>query len=480
MIKAISGLLSAVHRFLTKHRVLLGTLTALAFAALLAVYNVSSGPLHNLNDIGGWTNRAMFIAMTAAVHAIVLIACAALSRCSFARVMLRQIILTAGFYIMLLAINHKTYAYVQVMLPAVRAMQSGGFAAGMAMETGLSAFALAVLRLLSATPVYPMYMMKLLAIAAMLAICLMMMRAAERNGLGIRTEALLALCVILPQGFMNAAATALIDVTAIAMLMGALTLYFSSDTPKRLAAAVLYGIACALSGVCLYALPVFVLAAYKDKSMKKTLPVFAFVWIASILPAVIGGAPVFSALLSLVHANFAAPAYASGSAGVYNLIPRALVTEIPQYASALRHLPALDLATNDQMYYTQAHFVVVTRGVMLAGLAAYTGALALVRRSGKPMIERALVLVLTALIVCPGATSGAWLLCDVLCLYAILARPSLRLPACLVLLATMCSSSYPMTEEVMLPMVYAFALVFIALLMLLGIVPMGREEGIHE
>lgn len=478
--KAIADRISAFRGWITRHRVLLGALTALAMAALLAVYHVSSGPLENMNDIGGWTNRAMFIAMTAAVHAGVLIACAALSRCSFARVVLRQAILTAGLYIMLLAINQKTYAYVQVMLPAVRAMQSGGFAAGMALETGLSAFALTMLRLLSATPVYPMYMMKLLAIASMLSICLMMMRAAERNGLGIRTEVLLALCVILPQGFMNAAATALTDVTAVALMMGALTLYFGCDNPKKIAAAAAYGLACAVSGVCLYALPVFALAAYRDRGFKKTVPVFVLVWIGAALPAVIGGAPVLSALSGLVHANFAAPAYASGSVGVFNVIPRALATEIAQYAATLRHLPALDLATHNQEFYTQEHFVIVTRGVMLAGLAAYTGALALMYRSEKPMFERTLVLVLAALIVCPGATSGAWLLCDVLCLYAILAQPKLRLPACLALFATAAGSCYPMTEEVMLPMVYAFALALCALLMLLGVVPNGREEKNHE
>ena len=480
MKKAITSMLSAFHRFLTRHRVVLGVLLALGLAALLAVNNVSSGPLKNLNDIGGWSNRALFIAMTAVVHAGVLIACAVLSQCSFARVALRELILTAGFYIMLLAINQKSYAYVQVMLPAVRAMQSGGFAAGMAMETGLSAFALTLLRLLSATPVYPMYMMKLLAIASLLAICLMMMRAAERNGLGIRTEVLLALCVILPQGFMNAAATALVDVTAVALLMGALTLQFGCQRPKAIAAATVYGLACAVSGVCLYALPVFVLAGWKDGSYKKAQTVFALVWLASLLPAVIGGAPVGSALSGLVYANFAAPAYASGSAGVYNLIPRALVTEIPQYAAALRHLPAIDQVTNAQQFYTQEHFVIATRGVMLAGLAAYCGAFALMLKSGKSMLERVFVLVLAALIVCPGATSGAWLICDALCLYAILAKPHLRLPACLVLFATMCASSYPMTEEVMLPMVYAFALTLIALLMLLDVVPLGREEIAHE
>ena len=93
-----------------------------------------------------------------------------------------------------------------------------------------------------------------------------------------------------------------------------------------------------------------------------------------------------------------------------------------------------------------------------------------------------MTLVLSALLACPNVTSGIWLAMDVLCLYAILAAPELRLPACMVLFATACSSCYPMTEEVMLPMVYAFVLCLTALCMLMGVMPMertGREEG-HE
>ena len=91
-----------------------------------------------------------------------------------------------------------------------------------------------------------------------------------------------------------------------------------------------------------------------------------------------------------------------------------------------------------------------------------------------------LTLVLGILIACPNVTSGAWLAADVLCLYALLAAPKLRLPACMVLFATACTSVYPMTEEVMLPMVYAFALCLGALCMLLDVIPMGREEKAHE
>ena len=103
--------------FLTRHRLLFCALLSALLSALLAVYNVSSGPLFNLNDIGGWNNRALFIVMTAFVHASMLMFCALFSRVRFSRIALRQVILTAGLFIMLLAINQKAYVYVNVLQP---------------------------------------------------------------------------------------------------------------------------------------------------------------------------------------------------------------------------------------------------------------------------------------------------------------------------------------------------------------------------
>ena len=40
-------------RALTRHRIVFSALLAAVLAGALALYNVSSGPLHNLNDIGG-------------------------------------------------------------------------------------------------------------------------------------------------------------------------------------------------------------------------------------------------------------------------------------------------------------------------------------------------------------------------------------------------------------------------------------------
>jgi len=471
----------AAGRFMDRHRVPLGALLAAVFAGALALHNVSSGPLRNLNDIGGWSNRALFIMMSAAVHGAVLLACAVLGRVSFPRVALRQAILTAGFYIMLLGINHKTYHYINVMQPVIRAMDTGGLAAGAAMHANLSAPALLVSYLITRGPVYDMYLLKLFAIANYLLLALLITRFADRRRLGIRSEVLLALCMILPQGFMNAACSAVIDVFAVAMLGVSLELAFDADKPKMPASAVCYGVACAMSGACLYALPAYVFLAMKGRMKKLWLLCAAGAAVVLCIPAMLAGMEPVRALGSLFQANFGLPAYASGAPGLMNFIPRAMIEEIPQYAPILRHVEALDTVTHAQAYYTQAHFEQMASGVILISLALCMGVWALVlRMKDKGALNGLLTLVLGVLIACPNVSAGAWLIADLLCLYALLAAPKLRLPACMVLFATACSSVYPMTEEVMLPMIYAFALCLMAWLMLTGVIPMEKEEKAHE
>lgn len=461
--------------FLTKHRLVFSALLSALLSGVLAVYNVSSGPLHNLNDIGGWSNRALFIAMSAFVHASMLMLCALLGRVRFSRTALRQVIVTAGFYILLIAINQKSYFYVNILQPLVREFDAG-FAAGMQAKTYLSAPAKMLIYLITRGPVYDMYSLKLFAIGCYMATALLITRAADRRGLGIRAEVLLALCMILPQGFMNAACSALVEVAAVALLALALVLRHDCEKPKAIAAAVCFGAACALCGAALLALP----AMIDRKHGKKQAIVIAGVMLALCVPAVLGGMAAGDAARSLLGAVLGTPVYASGAPGIANLIPRAVLEEMPQYAATLRHLPAIDALTNAQEHYTQAHYEAVMCGFAWAGLAAYAGLCALLSCSeGKTALHRVLTLALGALIVCPGVTSGAWLAVDVLCLYALLAEEKLRIPACLVLFATAAGSCYPMTEEVLLPMVYAFVLCLIALCMLLDVIPTGKEDA-HE
>ncbi|MBQ7825809.1 MAG: hypothetical protein IJ337_05605, partial [Clostridia bacterium] len=101
---------------------LFGALLSLGLSGSVAVWNIASGPLHNLNDIGSWHNRLLFIAMTAAVQAALHLLLTALNCGGYARLLLRHAALLAGCVIALLANNQKTYAFVEQMLPLVRQM----------------------------------------------------------------------------------------------------------------------------------------------------------------------------------------------------------------------------------------------------------------------------------------------------------------------------------------------------------------------
>lgn len=476
----IQSMIAAADRLTTRYRVILGALLAMALAGVLALYNVSSGPLRNLNDIGGWSNRALFIAMAAAVHALMLLGCTLLHRKSFARLALREIILTAGFYIMLLGINHKAYVYLNVMQPVIRAMDAGGLSAGIAMEHNMSAPMLTLLYLITRGPVYDMYLLKLFAIGCYMLLALLLVRAADERGFGIRAEVLLTLCMILPQGFMNAAFSAIPEIAAVTLLAVSLAL-LDSEKPYTLAACLCFGAACALSGAALYALPLYAYMVCKGKIRKEYLLAALGVMLAGCVPAVLGGMGVGAAIASLGNAVFGLPHYAGGAPGLMNLVPFARMEQTPQFAPVLRHFEVLDPVTHAQPYYTQAHFEQMASGVLVAGFAVYMGVCALgLRAKNKTPLHRAMIFVLGALIACPNTSSAAWMAMDLLCLYALLCAPKLRLPALLMLFATMTSSVYPMAEEVMLPMVYAFVLCMAALCLLLDVIPMGKGDEINE
>lgn len=472
MKKDILERLARVDERLSRHARPLCAATALAMSALLALYNVRSGPLSNLNDIGGWDNRALFIGMTACVQAVLLLAAAFLHRGGFFRAVMRQAMLTLAFVMLLFGINQKTFAYIEQVQPMVRAMDTGGLAAIVGFETNLSAPALTLLYAVTRGPVYDMYLVKLLCIACLMGLALLAACAADRRGLGLRADAVLALCLILPQGFLSAACAAQTDVAAALLLGASLTLLVQKKHPA--ACFLLYGTAAALSGASLYALPVYVLAMRRGWAGPRHAALALAALALLCMPAMAAGMPAGETFASVLRANFGLPQYASGAPNLLGVFPRFAMEEMPEYFM-LRQVPVLDAVTHAQEYYTQAHFALIMRGMTLAGLALYAGLCAWVwqtaRRGKTDALFCTFALTLGALIVCPNVSMGAWLLLDVLCIYAALTSPTLRLPACMVLFATAAGCAYPVTEEILLPVVAGFALCAAALCMLLGVVP---------
>ena len=459
-----------------KKNTIIGAVSALGLSGLFAVMNVFAGPLHNLNDIGTFRVRVLFIAMTAAAYALLLLLTAALCRENVWRMLLRQAIVTAGLFILLTGINQKTYYYVNELQPLIRAMDAGGLSALSGWTLNLSAPAATLLYLVTRGPVYDMYLVKLLCVFCFLLLCILTAALADRRGMGLRAEALLALCVILPQGFMSAGCTPLLDTVCIALL--AVSLFVAADAKKTGAAwgaAAVYGLALGMSGLAPYALPVFVYLAVKKRMAGKMLALALAVPVLCCAAAVLAGMPAGEALLSLVRANFALPEYAAGAPGFMSLIPRAAVEEMP-IDMWMRYLPEVDAVTNAQPYYTQGHFEIASLGFAFAAVAAYGGIAAyLMHNREMTKTAKAFALVLSALILCPGVTNAAWIAATLAGVYAAFDEKKLRLPAFMVFFAASASAVYPMTEEVLLPMAAAFALCLCALLMVMNILPTTLE-----
>lgn len=460
-------------------RVLLvfGALLSLGLSGAVAIWNVSSGPLHNLNDIGAWENRLLFILMTAAAQVLLHMLVTVLHRGGYARLLLRQATLLAGFIIALLAINQKTYAFVEQLLPLIRQMDAQGLSAIGGMETNLSSSALTMIYAITRGPVYDMYMVKLACIAAFAALCILAMHVADKNGLGIRAEALFALCLILPQGFMSAACAAQTDVIAVALLAASLLLVIGKK-PHAWAGMLLYGLSVAVSGVCLYALPVYAALWLRGRVKGVQLAAALVLVLSAQVPAIIAGQDVLLALASPVRVILGAPEYAVGAPNLMNLFPRSAMEEMPEYF-LISQMPAVDPVTNFSPYYTQEHFAILMGGLALMGVAAYALVFMLVLRRPIGRMERAFALLLGALLVCPGATAGAWLLASVAALMIIFTAPTYRVSACLVLFAAAGAAAYPVTGEVLLPMIIAMALCVVALFDLLGMFDANRKEGLR-
>ena len=467
--------LNALSAWLDRHALLLGALLAAGLSLLLAVYNVSSGPLSNLNDIGGWRNRALFIAMTAGAQLLVLLAAALLYHERFWRLAVRELLLTSALVILLMGINHKSYLFVEQMLPFIRQMDAAGLSAISDMQLNLSAPAATALYLITRGPIYDMYMVKLACMGAFLLTAVLAAHAADIRGWGLRSEALLLLCLILPQGFLATASAPQLDALGALLLVGALMLL---DEKHPLAGMLLYGAAFALSGAALYALPLVALLFKKSGAKVGHAALAVFVALAACLPAVCGGVSVSKAVGSLFAANFAVPEYATGVPNLMSAFPRAAMEEMPEYA-LIRAFPEIDTVTNAPEVYTQAHFELLMHGLTFAALAMFLGLCAWLRQDRtSSALRKTLMLTLGAMLLCPGVGMGAWLPLCMLCLAAILREPETRLPACMVLFATAGGSCYLATGETLLRPVYAFALCAAALFMLLGVIPGAKASEV--
>ena len=185
----------------------------------------------------------------------------------------------------------------------------------------------------------------------------------------------------------------------------------------------------------------------------------------------LAGQPVHEALLSPLRAVFGAPDYASGAPNLMNLFPRSAMEEMPEYfmLSQLEPLGMVDPIKNFSPYYTAEGFDAVMHGMALLGVAMTAIVWALTLRCKQMSgLSKAFALTLASMMACPGATAGAWVIVSVMAVLVIFCEPQLRIPACLVLFSTAGAAAYPVTGEILLPMIICLTLCAVALFWLLG------------
>ena len=485
MMARVSGALQRADRRLSGRGAFLGIGLSLLIGIGTVLLNVSAGPLSNLNDIGGWRSRLLFLLLCGAAETAVQLLCVRLRPASCGRMLLRQGILLCGFHISLLAINQKTFFYTAQVQPLLRAVEAGGLSRLSGAQTSLSVSLVSFLYLVTRIPVYDLYLVKLLCIASWQALILLFLREAEDALPGLRPEGLLLLSSLLPQAFLSVSCAAQADVFAVLLLAIAMGM---RKRGAQLPAAALFGLAGSLCGVLLLAAPLFLLpapeaagtrhpegvpASFRGGALWACAGIAVLFYLLPLLPAVLAGCPAKQALTSPFTALFGLPPYASGSPNLMALFPRASAMEMPE-AFLLRRLPALDLETNASPFYTQQHFETLMRGLALSGLAGFAAAAAYAARRMRGM-RLAAFLSAAALFAVPGGSMALWLVCGLLSLLLILADREMRLSACLLLFATAAGCCYPVTEEILIRPAYTALLVLAALLALFG--TRGKDGG---
>ena len=488
-IARLSSAFTKADRRLSVYAAILGTGLALLAGAAVVIVNVSAGPLSNLNDIGGWRNRLLFLLLCGAAQVLVQLLCVFLRPSSCGRMLLRQVLLLCGFHIALLAINQKTYVYTAQVQPLIRAAETGGLAAIADTKTALSVPYLSLLFLLTRIPVYDLYLVKLLSVISYQALTLLFVHSTEELLPGLRSEALLLLSQILPHAFLSVACAAQADIFSLFLLFVGL-LCQKRREPMR--AAALYGLASSLCGVLLLSAPLFFLCRsacglseteeaggdlngpkwLRRKLVLKTVGIAMVFYFIPMLPAILAGFPAGKAICSPLTALFGAPPYASGSCNLMALFPRASAMEMPEIF-LLRRVPALDLETNASPFYTSAHFEMLMRGLALTGMAGFIAAAVYVKKRFYGL-RLAFLLAAMALFAVPGGSAALWLSCDLLALCLILTDRQMRIPSCILLFATAAGACYPVTEEILIRPAYTSMMIIASIL--LSLHPLGKGE----
>ena len=241
---------------------------------------------------------------------------------------------------------------------------------------------------------------------------------------------------------------------------------------------VLFGMGAAICTSCWLLIPILIL---RKEHLRLGIHEAALMVLSAMLCCVPGaifgsGAKAFFSLFSCMTSL---PVAGSGVPGLVSFFPRAVMEEIPEYAY-LRAVPALDMVSLSADNYKEIHYAILMHGISFANLAIYIGLSAYELKQRGSMICKILTLLLIAFICASSVTMGAWQIVSVLCVFAMVFEPVLRIPCGIILFATAGGCAYPVAGEIMIKPVYICILCIIAIGMLMELWPGKGKQIKHE
>lgn len=431
-------------------------------AAAFFLMNVNAGPLSQMDEIGGWGLRRLYLVLASGMLFVAL-ASTAFFRSTWGTYALRMMFLVLGAVMRFYAMDSYSPYFVENLSPVIKAL-SGGLAQGAAQGNAYTPLTLTLLYVLQKLPIFPMYLVKLLSIGGDLLLAQICCRGMEKYKGEIAGSVMLFFVLFCPSLFLGGAYGGTPD--SLPLVCAALALYFAWEK-KGLLAGIAFGAGYALYPAMLMILPALGLVAGKDAGRRMALAAPVSGVVLSI-PALLLGMP-FSKALAALTLRGRNPGYLfKNNASFYNFFAQPRMEDIPEY-HLLRHIEGIEAGEMTELYTGATIPMLRTVGFIVFAVVFCALCITLYRKRTQLQAHAVTVLALFALtgaLLLPGGDAGGFLLADgCILLYAMNRRGGWRVAflslgaSCIAMIAFVTgAATLPLWGAMLMQFVVVFAL----------------------
>jgi len=353
-----------------RHRTLLQWICAGLATVALTLGGVYGGPVSLLGYCASWQERRIFLLLFGGLFAGAMAAYLLLrKKQDWSRFLYVAALMVVAVMIRVALFNHITADYQNFLSEWVNIFRKHG-AVALTMEVGDYNLPYQyILLLISKLPLNPMYMIKLVSIIFDFALALLLMCMVERfidkkHGLLTLTAALL-----IPTIWFNGALWAQCDALYCFFVL-ACVYAMLADRPVLSVALLTVGFCFKLQTVFFF--PVILLGLWGKKIKLRHALVFPAVYLISILPALLAGRSLISALSIYLHqAGQYNERLTYNAPNIYQFMPFGELSNQPAYTPILKFIPGVNGEQWNEWYTPD------TIRYLLAALVPYAGMLAL-------------------------------------------------------------------------------------------------------